>query len=393
MILQNVRFLPEIPAPPSKSEAIRALILSALCSSPTDILLASSCKDIDVCAQALRALGAKAERTDRGYRVTPRAYDASDIFRPDFGDCAAALRLLAPVYRARTGKELSYTASARLSARVAAAGGLYGTQNEDGSITVHTDISSQTASGELLALALRGGTLRISGNAVSRPYLHLTETMLQEFSGCVETTAEDCIKVQPSALTCPQDTFSVSGDYSSTAYLLTAGCIGRGDVTVRNLSLRFPQGDAAVTELLRRMGGNIELQGSDITAHPSALHSAIFDAADVPDLVPPLCAAACAGPAPTTFLRVERLRYKESDRVSEIISAVRSLGGYADYADGSLTVHGPLRGGKLPHTEDHRIAMMGVLLSLLTEEPVETDSLGCVVKSYPDFCNTFRRCP
>lgn len=394
MILQDIRFLPEIPAPPSKSEAIRALILCALGTRTADIVLSSSCEDIDVCAAAVRALGAKAVRTETGYTVIPQYYNiATDRYIPDFADCATALRLMAPVYRALTGGKLSYTASPRLCARAAAAGDLYGTVLLDGSVSADTSLSSQTASGELIALSLRGGTLHLSGDCVSRPYLDLTAALLKAFGASVSCPDSRTLSLLPAKLCAPEHSLRIDSDASAMAYLLVAGAIGSQPVTVTEVFSASPQGDTAILNILRGCGAKMKENRNQITVFPSALSPFAVDVKDTPDLVMPLCAAACACAEQCTFSNLERLRFKESDRVAEICAAVSALGGSAVYTDGTLSVHGPLRGGVLPHTDDHRIAMMGVLLSLLCRDPVTTDSLGCTGKSYPDFPNTFRRNP
>lgn len=82
------------------------------------------------------------------------------------------------------------------------------------------------------------------------------------------------------------------------------------------------------------------------------------------------------------------LRVKESDRLNAIVTNLQAAGSaISEYADGfEIEGKAHLPGGSAWNTfGDHRLAMTGLVLSLLSDIPVSIDDNGCVAISYPDF--------
>ena len=115
---------------------------------------------------------------------------------------------------------------------------------------------------------------------------------------------------------------------------------------------------------------------------------------------------------------VSRLRAKESDRVESIVSALAAAGIGAMDADDAILITGAGKkhsskpdgasgneaagrdsaaedaellpaGGEVDSRGDHRIAMLGALLSLIAGGPVSVKGAAAVRKSYPDFFKVF----
>ena len=82
------------------------------------------------------------------------------------------------------------------------------------------------------------------------------------------------------------------------------------------------------------------------------------------------------------------LRLKESDRIAAVVEGLRGLGrghrgdddGFAVRGDGS-----PLRGGTLDSHGDHRLAMLGAVAGLASEDGVEVVGMDAAAVSYPGF--------
>ena len=126
-------------------------------------------------------------------------------------------------------------------------------------------------------------------------------------------------------------------------------------------------------------------------AHQLEAESPIIDASDIPDLVPILSVLAAANHG-ATFTGIRRLRLKESDRVTAILSLIQSLGGNAEATEDTLTIHpSPLQGGIVDSHNDHRIAMAAAIAATVCAEPVTILSAEAVNKSYPKFWDEYRR--
>ena len=100
-------------------------------------------------------------------------------------------------------------------------------------------------------------------------------------------------------------------------------------------------------------------------------------------------AACCSGE--THFTKAERLRLKESDRLSATAALLHSLGGRADELPDGLTVYGgQLSGGTINGMNDHRLVMAAAVAALRCKNPVKILGAEAVNKSYPAFFDDYR---
>lgn len=220
----------------------------------------------------------------------------------------------------------------------------------------------------------------------------------------------------------PVPVIRVEGDWSNTAFFLTAGALLEHPVTVTGCNLQSPQGDRAIVGLLRQFGAEIEVRDTssgspedagsaadssashrsltDITVRGGHLKGIGIDAADIPDLVPILSVAAAYAEGTTLIRNIERLRIKESDRVATVLELLSGLGAEAklvpDPSDPSkeamcITGSSELRGGTVSSHNDHRIAMAAAIASLRCKEPVILEDPMAVRKSYPGFYQDLER--
>jgi 3-phosphoshikimate 1-carboxyvinyltransferase len=111
-----------------------------------------------------------------------------------------------------------------------------------------------------------------------------------------------------------------------------------------------------------------------------------FDAADCPDLFPPLAALACYCRGTSVITGVHRLRHKESDRAAALIDVLGTIGAKLGVKGDALHITGSkVSGGRVDSHGDHRIAMSAAVVALGSERGVEILGPECVAKSYPRF--------
>ena len=209
--------------------------------------------------------------------------------------------------------------------------------------------------------------INILGNLESRPYVDMTCDVLSAFGVSTEhfTIPFAHHLVSPG-------TIEIEGDWSNAAFFLTAAALG-SSVTVTGLNDCSSQGDREILTVLESLNNNISIS-----------------AADIPDLVPILSIAAAAKQG-AVFTDIQRLRLKESDRVSTVIQMIRALGGQADADDSTLTVSGTgLTGGTVDSCNDHRIAMAAAIAATVCKDPVTVYNAEAVNKSYPGFWQDYR---
>jgi 3-phosphoshikimate 1-carboxyvinyltransferase len=261
-------------------------------------------------------------------------------------------------------------------------------------------VSSQFVSGLLLALPLLSddSVLIVEGKEESRQYIALTLDALGVFDVAIKRRAPQDGKrtlyiVKDSSGYRSPGTVSVDGDWSNAAFWLCAGAISGDGVTCKGLNLASRQGDMAIVRILERFGANITYEADSVTVTPSKLRGMEIDAGNIPDLIPALSVIASVAEGETLFYNAERLRLKESDRLSSIAETLWSLGASVDETQDELMIKGrkALRGGVVSSFGDHRIAMMAAIASAVCESPVIINGAEAVSKSYPGFFRDFEK--
>jgi 3-phosphoshikimate 1-carboxyvinyltransferase len=195
----------------------------------------------------------------------------------------------------------------------------------------------------------------------------------------------------------PKD-IEVPGDISSAAFFLVASSILPGSrVILRNVGINPTR--KGIIDVLTRMGGDIRVlcarEGSepsaDIEVHYAPLKSTVVEAQEVPlliDEIPALSLAAAMSEGRTVFKGVKELKVKETDRVKSIIDNFRKLGVEAEESGDSLVINGgekTLRSAEIDSLGDHRIAMIGAIAALVSDDGCFIRDTACVDTSYPGF--------
>ena len=364
-----------VQAPPSKSQAHRLLIASALAGET-----AISLPEEDFCDD-LRA-------TEEALKVWRQA-SASAVF--PCRESATTLRLMMPLALTRPGRYRFEGTPALMRRGVSAYEAIFrekgirltgGTDffEAEGSLPagdycVDASLSSQFVSGLLFALPLLSGdsTLRLKGPAVSRPYIDLTLDVLAR-AGIVVREEAGVFHLSGGQRYAPIQT-EVEGDYSNAAFLDAFNRLG-GEVEVTGLQPDSLQGDRIYPLLFDR------LKAGDATP---------IDLSHNIDLGPVLfvLAAALHG---GTFTGTRRLAFKESDRIGALLAELSEFGANFAVSDDAVRIfpaplHAPSR--PLSGHGDHRTVM--ALSVLLTRFGGRLEGAEAVSKSFPAFFDRLRQ--
>ncbi len=254
---------------------------------------------------------------------------------------------------------------------------------QGGVFKIEGNVSSQYASGlQMASLVILGATVEILGPLESKGYYDLTLDIIKKYAG---TSA---------ALRQTQGPQITEGDWSSAAFLLTLGALTPdAHVELSGLNKDSFQKDKIILEILKKLGFEYEWKDGKLCLvkgrageNDFYLQELELDAADYPDIVPYIAVAAAARCKLTTIKNIERLRFKECDRVMATIEALKAAGAKACEKDGTLVIEGgfnPSENIFVPTFNDHRMAMTACLVAAWTKRPVMIDNKECVNKSFP----------
>ena len=137
----------------------------------------------------------------------------------------------------------------------------------------------------------------------------------------------------------------------------------------------------------KRFGAAVTTDASGVTVCGGSLSAIDMGVRDIPDLVPMITVVALAAQGQTRILSAARLRLKESDRLSTTSETLHTFGAQITETQDSLLIDGKneLHGGSVSSHNDHRIAMMAAVASVLCNGVVTIDQAEAVNKSYPRF--------
>jgi 3-phosphoshikimate 1-carboxyvinyltransferase len=203
------------------------------------------------------------------------------------------------------------------------------------------------------------------------------------------------------------DSVEVPGDLSSAAFLIAAAVLVRGSrLLLEGVGVNWTR--AGFLRILERMGaivlGDIEPDGSFGPAEPVAdldvshgpIEATTVEPHEVPlaiDELPLVALLGCFADGDTIVRGAGELRVKESDRITTVVDGLRGLGASIEATGDGFVVQGTgsLRGGRLDAAGDHRLALLGAVAGLASEEGVEVIGMEVASVSYPGFADDVAR--
>ena len=396
-------------APPSKSDAHRAIICAALSGGVCTIAPIALSDDIRATIGCVEALGATAKIENKTLTVDGTGVFSNKTATLDCGESGSTLRFLIPV-AAAGGVEATFLGRGRLPERPIGVyadalpekgvsfeteGGLplrISGQLKSGVYRVSGCVSSQFITGLLFALPLLRGDsdIILTSPIQSAGYINMTIRTMAKF-GVEVDILDNGWHIRGRQRYVPSD-YTTDGDWSQAAFFLVAGAIS-GDVEVLNANIDSAQGDRRIAAILREFGAEVIQDGDRLRVKKSQMHAIEIDASQIPDLVPVLAVCACFANGVTRITNAERLRIKESDRLKTTAQLLNSLGGKVrELPDGlEITGAGRLYGGFAEGFGDHRIVMSAAVCASGANENIMCTDAMSVNKSYPDFYEDYAK--
>jgi 3-phosphoshikimate 1-carboxyvinyltransferase len=428
--MTDVRFEPasrlrgSVTAPPDKSISHRAALLGAMTDTPVRITNYLDAADTMSTLAAVQQLGALAEVRDAevvlrgvGLREAREVTNAIDV-----GNAGTLMRLLPGWLAGHDGRAWIVDGDEsirrrpvdriaeplkRMGAQIDATAGrfapfrVYGARLR--SIAYELPVASaQVKSCVLLAGLVADGATTVTEPIPSRDH---TERMLARAGVTIHrhgrhVTVANCDELE-------LEDVHVPGDLSSAAFVITAGLVVAGSrLVIRDVGVNWTR--TGFLRIVERMGGIVlgDLEDEpvdtipveepvtdlDVTAGP--LVGTVVEADEVPlaiDELPLVALLGCFAEGETVVRGASELRLKESDRIEAVVNGLRGLGASIEGTPDGFVVTGTgaLRGGTLDAVGDHRLAMMGAVAGMASEEGVTVVGMDAAEISYPTFAADF----
>src|SRR5260370_17921704 len=207
-----------------------------------------------------------------------------------------------------------------------------------GETGIRGDVSSQFISGLLFAapLAASDVTIHLNGRLESRPYVEMSLHVLKRHGISIDVGDNDFHIPAPQKYTAAFH--DVPGDFSSSAFLIAGGGLAGEEITVSGLNPGSGEPDAVFLKVVDQMGLEVRNVGQTLEVRGSKLEPFEFDAMDNPDLVPPLEVLGCFARGTSEIRGMERLRYKETNRLQTIPAELVKMGPQTRVPDGAVNI-------------------------------------------------------
>ena len=411
--------------PADKSISHRAALFGAMSDVPVTIRNYLYADDTLSTLGALRSLGAGVDLTEaelviRGVGLHQALGTTNELL--DVGNSGTLMRLLPGWLAGQPGGRwtLDGDESIRrrpvdriadplrlMGATVETAAGGRPPFTIDGAQLSGIEYTSAVASGQvkscvLIAGLMAEGSTRYAEPAQSRDH---TERILLRSRVPFERDDDWLCVAQTDEL--ELDDVIVPGDPSSAAFFVAAAAIVPGSrIVVQDVGLNWTR--TAFFRIAERMGavvvGDLEAPGTVIGEEPvgeldvaqAPLAGTVVEPDEVPLAIDELPLVALLGvfaEGETVIRGAQELRVKESDRLGGVVDGLRALGAEIEATEDGLVVQGTgtLRGGAFDSHGDHRMAMLGAVAGIASQEGADVEGMAAASVSYPAFEDDLRR--
>ena len=402
--IANYTPLEVVYAPPSKSCLHRVLILSALSDNINTIYADEICDDVLCTINCLRALGCDITVfSDRIVVKSNILLHHNDNVTLDCGESGSTLRFLIPIVGA-LGINAEFVCRGNLITRpmtplieCLTSNGMSINKSDRGYICsgrlrageykISCEKSSQYVTGLLMALPMLLKESRIlTDTDITSAYIELTLECLALWGIKITKTADGFI-IPDCQLYKGDENIYPEGDWSAGGVFLCMGALSERGIRVKNLDIASSQPDKAILTILKKFGAEVKITDNELAVKGGGLLGVDINASHFPDLVPLICVLGALSKGQTRIFGVERLRFKESDRISALCSLITDLGGKIEATDNYIRLNGvaEFNNKSIIAVCDHRIAFACALAALKCVNPITIEGAECVKKSFPSF--------
>lgn len=415
---RKFKFQGEITVPGDKSIAHRAIIFGALAGGVTQISNFMYADDLAVTARVFKELGAKihTEISNKDMIIKGVDHQLQPLDSPLQIENVGTLRsLLYGVlasspnqYEVVGGDYLQKHPTSHLVSLLQSMGGNYQRMTENAlpmqitgsndleGITYHQDISNaQIKSSLILAGIYAKSETRIIRKLPTRNH---TEVLANYFGADV-TVKPDIIVINPGHSQLKGQSLTIPGDFSSAAVYIVGALLSKGSqLTLPRVGLNLTR--IGLLNVAKQMGANIFVDNRSVTSiepfgdliiKSQKLHGTTISAQQVPfiiDEIPLIALMASQAEGQTVINGIHDVYLQISDRLINMRTELAKLGIIMQVHEDQIIIEGNQQinvKDDVDSHNDHRIAMMLCIASILTDTPFKIKNIEAIDISYPGF--------
>ena len=398
-----------ISVPPDKSISHRAFIISGIAKTQSTIRNILESDDVKTSLTTMQKLGVGFSGDFGKMTISPFTKPKSSQLY--CGNSGTTTRLVSGVVSAYEGvydfsgdESLTARPMERISTPLSRMGSVFAWKGKKGYLPYsikggtlegiryeNMKRSAQVKSAILLAGLKAKGPTTVYETIKTRDH---TERLLSQMGAEINFN-DETIELNPSEIN--GLVMTIPGDFSSASFFLTlSACHQNASIAIQKCSTNSSR--TALLEIMRLMGADVVVNNQHDDLEPYAdihVKSSDLTGIQIPDHyipnmideLPLVAILACHAKGKTVVRNASELRVKETDRIAILCEILRNLGvSIKEYEDG-FEVEGPqtIRGGIADSHNDHRMAMLGGICGILSQEGVKIERAECCSVSFPNF--------
>lgn len=260
-----------------------------------------------------------------------------------------------------------------------------------GEVYLTANVSSQFVSALMMIAPVTkfGLTLHLEHEVISRPYIHLTQKMMEDYGVKIKWEGKT-IKINSQPYTAIP--YEVEADWSAASYWYSmVALMPKAEIKLAGLKKESLQGDANIINLFADLGvfTNFVEDGIVLTKKNVVRGKFFHNFINEPDLAQTFAVACCLLNIPFFFSGLQALKIKETDRIVALINELNKLGYVLrETENGILEWDGERcltdETIVIDTYDDHRMAMAFAPASIVFKN-MYINHPEVVVKSYPSF--------
>ena len=172
-------------------------------------------------------------------------------------------------------------------------------------------------------LTENGVTLHLEGAIISRPYIHITLQLMEQY-GVRASWTENTIKVLPQEY--KPIRFTVESDWSAASYWYEIMALSKNaEIELLGLFKNSLQGDAAGAKLFAQLGvGTTYTKRGVVLKHTGNIcEKLVYNFVNEPDLAQTFVVTCVLLNIPFRFMGLQSLKIKETDRIEALKTELR----------------------------------------------------------------------
>lgn len=261
-------------------------------------------------------------------------------------------------------------------------------------VSIDTTKSSQFASALMLAGAICGLNVELTGTRVNGAYINITLKMLEQFGihHTKNTNKTNIISIEKQNFSL--DEYYIEPDMSAACYFYAAALMLGVKAKVQGIHLNSMQGDLKFLYVLEKLGCRLKDANDALEVDATGIITYCgldIDMSDFSDQALTMAVVAMFATTPTRIRNIGHIRAQESDRVAVIIKEITRLGCKAEIIEENnstdvLITPSTIHKAQIETYEDHRVAMSFALAGLLVDG-VEIKNPTCCKKTFENYFN------